>query len=229
MFNSILTLIRGRAYDAEQAFMDRHAVPLLAQQIRDAADAIQSARRAVAIAIAQNEQEKSRHAVIVGRIADLETRAVAALQKGSDELAREAAEVIAQLEAERDASEKAQAQFTRTIGKLKATVRASEARLQELQRGERLARATEQTQKLSEACDDNSGLATLDEAEETLARLRAYQDRCEITASAMKEMDAANRPGIVIEKLASAGFGAPLGPSADDVLARLRERMNSAA
>ncbi|OCJ00274.1 PspA family regulator [Rhizobium sp. AC27/96] len=229
MFNVILTLIRGRAHDAEQAFIDRNAVPLLAQQIRDAASAIQSARRAVAIAVAQNEQEKSQHAALAGRIADLETRAVAALQKGSEELARQAAETIAQLEAERDASEKAQAQFTQTIDKLKATVRASEARLQELQRGERLARATEQTQKLSAACEDNSGLATLDDAEETLARLRAYQDRCQIAASAMKEMDAASRQTVIIEKLANAGFGAPLGPSADDVLARLRSRMNSAA
>jgi phage shock protein A len=229
MFNVILTLIRGRAHDAEQAFIDRNAVPLLAQQIRDAANGIQSARRAVAIAVAQNEQEKSQHTAIAGRIADLETRAVAALQKGNDELARQAAEAITQLEAERDASEKAQAQFTQTIDKLKATVRASEARLQELQRGERLARATEQTQKLSAACDDNSGLATLDDAEETLARLRAYQDRCQIAASAMKEMDVASRQTLIIEKLANAGFGAPLGPSADDVLARLRERMNSAA
>ncbi|WP_412065482.1 PspA/IM30 family protein [Rhizobium sp. SYY.PMSO] len=229
MFNAILTLIRGRAFEAEQAFIDRNAVPLLAQQIRDAASAIQSARRAVAVAVAQNEQEKSQHAAIAGRIADLENRAVAALQKGNDELARQAAEAIAQLEAERDASEKAQAQFTATIGKLKATVRASEARLQELQRSERLARATEQTQKLTAACDDNSGLATLDEAEETLARLQAYQNRCEIAASTMKEMDAASRQATIIEKLANAGFGAPLGPSADDVLARLRDRMNSAA
>ncbi len=229
MFNAILTLIRGRAFEAEQAFIDRNAVPLLAQQIRDAASAIQSARRAVAVAVAQNEQEKSQHAAIAGRIADLENRAVAALQKGNDELARQAAEAIAQLEAERDASEKAQAQFTATIGKLKATVRASEARLQELQRGERLARATEQTQKLTAACDDNSGLATLDEAEETLARLQAYQNRCEIAASTMKEMDAASRQATIIEKLANAGFGAPLGPSADDVLARLRDGMNSAA
>jgi len=229
MFNVILTLIRGRAYDAEQAFIDRNAMPLLAQQIRDAAGAIQSARRAVAIAVAQNEQENSQHAAIVGRIADLETRAVAALQKGNDELARQAAEAIAELEAERDSSEKAQAQFATTIAKLKATVRSSEARLQGLQRGERLARATEQTQKLNAVCNDGSGLANLDEAEETLARLRAYQDRCEIATSALKEMDAANRPAIIIEKLANAGFGAPLGPSADDALARLRERMNSAA
>ncbi|MGO8506462.1 PspA/IM30 family protein, partial [Rhizobium leguminosarum] len=69
-------------------------------------------------------------------------------RKGNEGLAREAAEEIAYLEAERDASEKAQAQFTGAIEKLKGIVRASEARLQELQRGERMARATQEAQKL---------------------------------------------------------------------------------
>ncbi len=119
MFKLISTLLRGRAHDAEQAFADRNAVPLLAQQIRDAAQSIQSARRSVAIAIAQNEQERIQHATIISRIDDLETRASAALAKGNEGLAREAAEAIAYLEAERDQSEKAQAQFTTAIDKLK--------------------------------------------------------------------------------------------------------------
>ncbi len=121
----------GQAHDAEQAFADRNAVPLLAQQIRDAAQSIQSARRSVAIAIAQNEQERIQHATtFISRIDDLETRASAALAKGNEGLAREAAEAIAYLEAERDQSEKAQAQFTTAIDKLKGIVRVSETRLQ---------------------------------------------------------------------------------------------------
>ena len=122
MFNLILTLLRGRAHEAEQAFADRNAVPLLAQQIRDASLAIQSTRRAVAVAIAQNAQEKKQHATIVGHIANLETRTLAALQKGDTLLAREAAETIAHLEAERDASNAAQAQFTVAIDKAKDTM-----------------------------------------------------------------------------------------------------------
>jgi phage shock protein A len=221
-------LLRGRAHDAEQAFADRNAVPLLAQQIRDAAQSIQSARRSVAVAIAQNEQEKVQHGAIVTRIADLETRATAALAKGNEGLAREAAEAIAFLEAERDASEKAQAQFTQAIDKLKGIVRASEARLQELQRGERLARATEEAQKLDVAVA-GPGFATLDDAEETLARLRLRQSQNELTAAALKDMEGAIRPAGIIEKLANAGFGAPLRSSADDVLARLKSRITPAA
>ncbi|NKK03630.1 PspA/IM30 family protein [Rhizobium leguminosarum bv. viciae] len=228
MFKLISILLRGRAHDAEQAFADRNAVPLLAQQIRDAAQSIQSARRSVAVAIAQNEQEKVQHAAIVARIADLENRASAALAKGNEGLAREAAEAIAYLEAERDASEKAQAQFTGAIDKLKAIVRASEARLQELQRGERLARATQEAQKL-DVVVAGPGFATLDDAEETLARLRLRQSQNELTAAALKDMEGAIRPAGIIEKLANAGFGAPLRSSADDVLARLKSRITPAA
>lgn len=228
MFKLISILLRGRAHDAEQAFADRHAVPLLSQQIRDAAQSIQSARRSVAVAIAQNEQEKGQHATIVARIADLEIRASAALTKGNEGLAREAAEAIAYLEAERDASEKAQAQFTGAIDKLKGIVRASEARLQELQRGERLARATQEAQKL-DVTVAGPGFATLDDAEETLARLRLRQSQNELTAAALKDMEGAIRPAGIIEKLANAGFGAPLRSSADDVLARLKSRITPAA
>ncbi|OAV57443.1 PspA family regulator [Rhizobium sp. WYCCWR10014] len=228
MFKLISILLRGRALDAEQAFADCHAVPLLAQQIRDAAQSIQSARRSVAVAIAQNEQERVQHGAIVARIDDLENRASAALAKGNEGLAHEAAEAIAYLEAERDASEKAQAQFTRSIDKLKAIVRASEARLQELQRGERLARATQEAQKLDVAVS-SPGLATLDDAEETLARLRLRQSQNELTAAALKDMEGAIRPAGIIEKLANAGFGAPLRSSADDVLARLKSRITPAA
>ncbi|TAU87749.1 PspA/IM30 family protein [Rhizobium leguminosarum] len=228
MFKLISILLRGRAHDAEQAFADRHAVPLLSQQIRDAAQSIQSARRSVAVAIAQNEQEKGQHATIVARIADLEIRASAALAKGNEGLAREAAEAIAYLEAERDASEKAQSQFTSAIDKLKGIVRASEARLQELQRGERLARATQEAQKL-DVVVSGPGFATLDDAEETLARLRLRQSQNELTAAALKDMEGAIRPAGIIEKLANAGFGAPLRSSADDVLARLKSRITPAA
>ncbi|CAN7222982.1 PspA/IM30 family protein [Rhizobium leguminosarum] len=228
MFKLISILLRGRAHDAEQAFADRHAVPLLSQQIRDAAQSIQSARRSVAVAIAQNEQEKGQHATIVARIDDLEIRASAALTKGNEGLAREAAEAIAYLEAERDASEKAQSQFTSAIDKLKGIVRASEARLQELQRGERLARATQEAQKL-DVVVAGPGLATLDDAEETLARLRLRQSQNELTAAALKDMEGAIRPAGIIEKLANAGFGAPLRSSADDVLARLKSRITPAA
>ena len=77
--------------------------------------------------------------------------------------------------------------------------------------------------------DAGCGLATLDEAEETLARLRTRQSQNETIASVLKEMDSTPRSAGIIEKLANAGCGAPLRSSADDVLARLRARSNNVA
>ncbi|AQS64254.1 hypothetical protein AGRHK599_LOCUS3974 [Rhizobium rhizogenes] len=226
MFNLIATLLRGKAHAAEQAATDRHAIPLLAQQIREAAQSIQSAQHALAVAIAQNEKERSQHALILSRISDLEERTLAALLKGNDGLALDAADAIAFLEAERTASEQALAQFSGAITKLKATVRLAEGRLKDLQRGERLARATDAAQKVDHAAS-GVGLATLDDAERTLERLRDRQKQTDTVSAVLKQMEGPSRTAGLIERLAEAGCGAPLRSSADDVLARLRTRLDA--
>lgn len=226
MFNLIATLLRGKVHAAEQAAADQHAIPLLAQQIREAAQSIQSAQHALAVAIAQNEKERSQHTLILSRISDLEERTLAALLKGNDGLARDAADAIAFLEAERTASEQALAQFSGAITKLKATVRLAEGRLKDLQRGERLARATDAAQKVDHAAS-GVGLATLDDAERTLERLRDRQKQTDTVSAVLKQMEGPSRTAGLIERLAEAGCGAPLRSSADDVLARLRTRLDA--
>ena len=59
----------------------------------------------------------------LSRIADLEERAVAALSAGSEELAAEAAEAIAVMEADRDSIREARATFAREIGQLPIVAR----------------------------------------------------------------------------------------------------------
>jgi phage shock protein A len=227
MFKQILTLIRGQVFDAEQEFVDRNALPLLAQQIRDVEEATQATRRAVAVAIAQNQQEEAQHRLLKVKISDLESRTIAALEQGKDALAREAAEAIALLEAECQTSEAAQAQFAAEISKLQSIIRNSEARIRELKRGERLARATDSTQRLNNSLP--GGLSTIKEAEATLERLRGRQRQIDLTAAVLMEMDQATDPSAIIGKLADAGCGTPLRTTGDDVLARLRARMNNAA
>jgi len=100
MLKQIFALVRGHGNDAGEALVERNAMIILRQQIRDCATAVAAARRAVAIAIAQNEQEASQSVRLAARIADLEARTVIALQKGETGLARDAAETIATLEAE---------------------------------------------------------------------------------------------------------------------------------
>src|SRR5258708_39073130 len=90
MLKTIVTLFRGAAFRAEEEFADRSALLILDQQIRDAAAGIERAKRALAVAIAQDEAEGKRLETTLTRIADLGERAVAALNGGGEERARDA-------------------------------------------------------------------------------------------------------------------------------------------
>ncbi len=225
MFKHIVTLLRGRAHMAEEAFADRHALPILAQQIRDAARGVESARRAVAVAIAQNRLEKENAERLSAHIEELEIRAIAALEKGREDLAAEAAASIARLETELQNARQVQAEFADGIDRLRQAVRQSETRLEALRRGERLAAARDRTQHLSKEVPGND-LATLSDAEATLTRLETLQREAELTAEALIELEERPDPAALAQKLAAAGCGRPLVTSADDVLERLRAKMN---
>lgn len=221
MFKQIVTLFRGRAYETQEAVVDAHTLTILRQQIRDCAEAVTASRKAVAIAIAQNEQEITQCAKIKARIADLEARTLQALEQGKQDLAHEAAETIAILEMERDSSLAAQSNFSREISRLKGILRSSEARLKDIERGHRIAAVTEKTQNLHEQ-GAGSTLNALRDAEATLARLQIRQRQIDVTDEVMAEMDKAADPSTLVEKLAAAGCGASTKTGADDVLKRLQ-------
>src|SRR5437764_4621341 len=146
MLKTFVPLVRGAEFRAEEEFADRSALLILDQQIRDSAAGIERAKRA------------------------LEERAVAALSAGREELASEAAEAIAVMEADRDSIREARATFAREIAGLKATVRKSSQRLSELERGRRIAQAAESVRRLKAGSGlaTPSGSAALADAEATL-------------------------------------------------------------
>ena len=93
-------------------------------------------------------------------------------------------------------------------------MRASTIRLRELQRGERIAVATDKTQALRQTTP-SSGLSALKDAEATLAKLRSRQKQIDATAAAMDEMDQSGDPLAITQKLAEAGCGMPVRTTAD--------------
>jgi phage shock protein A len=231
MLKTIVTLFRGAAFRAEEEFADRSALLILDQQIRDSAAGIERAKRALAVAIAQDEAEGKRLETTLARIADLEERAVAALSGGSDELATEAAEAIAVMEADRDAIREARATFAREIAGLKATVRRSGQRLAELERGRRIALAAESVRRLKTGHGFGSpgGATALADAEATLRRLRERQSEEAAADTAYESLHSEPNPNRVADKLEAAGFGKRTRPTAADVLARLKQKTGAPA
>jgi phage shock protein A len=230
MFKTVLTIFRGSVAAAEEELEDRTALLILDQQMRDAAAAVERSKRSLALAIAQDQQEGRRLDTTNGRIADLEVRATAALDGGREDLAREAAQAIANLEADRDAAMTARALFATEISRLKRHVSTAEARITELDRGRRIARASEAVRTLRRGGIEAARPyeSTLPEAERTLRRLRERQMEAQAADEALLELDAANGPLAAAEKLAEQGFGPRLKSTADDVLARLNANRKQA-
>lgn len=224
MFKTLMTLMRGQAAAAGEEIIDRNALVILDQQMRDATSALERARRALALAIAQDGQEGRRLEALNGQITGLEVRVTDALAAGSDGLAREGAEAIARLEAERDAVQTARALFATEIGRLRAHVGQAEGRIGALDRGRRIARASEAVRNLQKGRIEleTPYRTTLSEAEQTLLRLREKQAEAQAAEEALDAIDAATGPVRVAEKLAAEGFGPRIRTTADDVLARLR-------
>jgi phage shock protein A len=231
MIKTVLTLFRGSVAAAGEELEDRTALLILDQQMRDAAAAVDRSKRTLALAIASDQQEGRRLETTKARIADLEVRAAAALDGDREDLAHEAAEAIANLEAERDAAMTARTLFAVEIARLRRHVANAEARINDLDRGRRIARASEAVRSLR-----RSGIeaarpyqSTRPAAEATLKRLRERQMEIQAADEALIEIDAASGPLATAEKLAEQGFGPRMKPTADDVLARLKARRTPSA
>ncbi|GJD44947.1 hypothetical protein AFCDBAGC_2816 [Methylobacterium cerastii] len=219
MLKLLNILARGNVARATEDLYDRNALLILDQQIRETRAALERSRRALALAIAGDQAEARRAAEIDARAADLEGRAVAALGAGRDDLASDAAEAIAELEAKRRAIAEARTRFAAEVARIRATVADATRRQAELERGRRVAGATEAVRRLS-AQTGRADTATLREAEATLARLRALQAEASDTEAALTELDGAD----ITERLARAGFGPRTHPTGGDVLERLRRK-----
>ena len=231
MFKTVFTLFRGSVAVVEEELEDRSALLILDQQMRDAGAAVERSKRSLALAIAGDQQEGRRLDATNARIADLEVRATAALDGGREDLAREAAQAIANLEADRDAAMTARTLFASEITRMKRQVANAEARITELDRGRRIARAAEAVRALRRGGIEAARPyeSTLPEAENTLKRLRERQIEAQAASDALIELDAATGPLATAEKLAEQGFGPRLKSTADDVLARLNAKRTQAA
>jgi phage shock protein A len=226
MLKTLVTLVRGRTFAVAEQVADQNALLILDQQMRDASGTLDKAKKALAVAVAQDGQEGQRLDTTRARIEDLETRAVAAIEAGRDDLATQAAEAIATLEVERDASLTARAFFAAEINKLKGHVLQQQMRFSQLERGRRIARAAEAVRVARRGRIEGAPIfaGTLAEAEATVDRLREHQVEADAAEAALDALDAANGPIAVAERLSAEGFGPRLRPNAADVLARLRER-----
>lgn len=223
MFKQLFTLVRGRSADSAEAFLDANALPLLRQQIREAAVCVDKSRKALAMVMAYAEREKVSFTQIEAKITDLEVRATAALDNDQLELATEAATAIAHLEAERDATQKTISVYTSEIARMRESLAKSQSVLAELTRGQRLAEANDKAQRVQGQMTTLQS-SNLEEAAHTLKRLQERQAHSDATVVALGELSVTTNAAAMSDRLAAAGCGPAKQSDAEAVLARLRSK-----
>ena len=186
MLKQFFALVRGRAYEAARP-VDRNALTILRQQIRDCAAAIDAARKAVAIAIAQNEQEIEQYKKLVARIDDLESRTFIGSSRAERTCPRGG----------RD--HRAAGSRTRRLGGRTEELRHRDRTDQAHRRNRKCgcancsaASASRRPRTGPSGCANgapDSGLSALKDAEETLTRLRLRQKAIDAAAAALDEME----------------------------------------
>lgn len=228
MLNALLTLFRATFAEAGQQVTDDNAFLTVAQQVRDITAAIAASKRALALIIVQDKVEAARHAAVVADIADLEIRAMSALQGGREELAAQAAEAIASLDAERLAIKENCSATAKEIADLRAAIHDAGARLANIERLRRIAAASEAVRRLK-ARSNASGLSVLAEAEANLQRLRKRQIEQADVDKVLDAIEADSSPQAIAARLEAEGFGPRTKMSGADVLARLRRQADEQA
>jgi phage shock protein A len=174
-----------------------------------------SARRALAVAMAEEQREADRRAALAAKASELEKRAVEALRAGREDLAMQASEAIASIATEINASERASQRFAAEVALARREVDAQRRRLSELDRGRRLARIGNALTATTH--NSHTGLDSFSDAEAALAQVIAENQDARFVREEM-----APPAEHLIERMSDAGFGDPVRVRASDVLAQLR-------
>lgn len=229
MLDRLLTLLRARAHSAGEAITDTHALEILEQQIRDAADGVREAGRQLATLMAREMQDRRALDSVRTRLAEHERYALAALARSEEVLARDLAASIGGDERERDQLTSRVAETVAAIARLRATIATAAQRIATLRRELAAARARaalrRTNDRIARRCD--GAASALDQAEATLARIRE-RDAEGADFEAASEILRREADGTSLrESLYAAGIAEPPAYSVEAVLLRLRTLQSS--
>ncbi len=222
MLSLIRTLLDGASARAEDGLKDRFAIDLLAQRIRDAEAGLAAAKQTLATLIVRQRAEQAGLDQLGRRHADLETRTISALAAGNNALAESGAAAVAEMENEREVRRATVQSLGEKTLRMRVSVERAHRRIIDLNQGMISARAIDAERKAQSRLNRSIGnQASLNEAEEMLARIKAGSDPFE-EAGILDEIDGELRHEAIRDRLADAGHGPAARVRARDVLERLK-------
>lgn len=225
MFSTLMTIVRGEAARSRDQLENRHAVVILEQKIREAETSHGRAKRALTSLILKSRNEERQLQALSARREDLESRIEKALKAGLEDLAGEAAQLLARLENEDKARRQARDRTEMSIQRLRHMIDTGQARLVDLKQGLITVKSISAERLSHQELNGNfGGMAAMVEAENVLTRFLDQPDPLE-EMDIMDELNAELSGDDLIERLAFAGCGESEKSQAEDVLARIRSSL----
>lgn len=224
ILTKLFTLFRGASHEAGQAVVDKNAITILDQEIRDTSTQLNQSRQELAKLMAQSKLSQQKIDARAQKIAEYTRYIEGALAKNDEALARDVAGKLAPLETEQQADEAARAQLEKSIATLKATIHKAEGQVKALRTQVDTVKATASVQKAQMAIASRTAGATsgMSNALESLERIKQRQAETTARLEAAEELDASTGDSELNRKLAAAGLLED-SSSADAVLARFKK------
>lgn len=223
IWQKLLTALHGKANEVGESVVDQQALRILDQEIRDADNALSEARQALVTIMGKQKVAKDKVTEYDTKISDLEAKAMAALDKGREDLAAEIAETIARLDTERQAEADIAQEFAASSEKMRANIQQSEAQLKSMRQQTDVTRARETVQKAQNNAMQAAGGATgrLDSAAASLERLKERQTQRQAEFESRQQLEESHSGKDLERRLQDAGIS-PNTQSANAVLERLK-------
>ena len=222
MWKQLVTLLRGSAHEAGQSVVDKRALVILDQQIRDAHAAQGKARDDLATLTAKRRLIEKDTEALAAQRSKYEASARAAMQRGDMDLAREVAERLATIESEQATKAPQIADMRSAEDRIRGIIKQSDTKIQALAREVEVVRANESVQKAqaSVAASYGGTISSMGSAADSLKRIKEQQAIRDEKFRASAELEDMRTGADLDAKLRNAGL-LEGSSSADDILARL--------
>jgi len=224
----VATAVRGGVSEAGEAIVDKQALRILDQEIRDADSELGRSKEALTGIIAKRKLADKKVDSLKSSLTEYEGYAMQALDKDDDGLAIEIAEKIAGLETELLGEEGLAKAFSESEGQLRKTVGQTQANLKRLKQQVDTVKATESVQRSQAAvAARHSGAgSSMRSALDSLDRLKSKQAERAAKFEAASELAESTEEVSLDTKLKAAGI-VDGGASGGDVLARLKAKRDA--
>lgn len=224
-FKKLITAIRGGTRELGEAVLDTQGIRIYEQEIEDAKAAIKKAEFDLTGVMAKEMQAGREIERLENEVSSYEAKALSALDQGSEALAGEVAEKIAELELELETQKAAKDKFAAHVTSVKDMIKQTHAKIREHEREIAMVKTTDNVHKAAKSINQHidGGSSKMVAAKESLERIKHRQQDDSDRMAASESLNAELSGESLESKLKAAGIGGE-SDRKKQVLARLQAK-----